>query len=79
MPGEKVLDRHELSVLRGFGRAKDWTTVSIFRSGGGQWMAYARQGLKRKGLLESHPNLRRVWRITPAGRHALSKEDDRHG
>lgn len=65
------LDRDEVSILRDMASIEGWRFVSIHRSGGGQWMREARQRLKRKGLLETHPDRRRVWRATPEGRALL--------
>lgn len=67
------LDREELSALRSLALVGGWTLAHIYRSGGGEGMRQARQRLKRRGLIESHPVRRRTWRVTEAGRIALQE------
>ena len=50
-----------------------WVYQSIDRSGCRKRLASARQQCRRKGFAESHPCIRRQWRITHAGRAALSQ------
>lgn len=50
-----------------------WAYQSIDRSGSRKWWIAARQQCRRKGLAESHPDLRRTWRITVEGLSALGR------
>lgn len=62
----------QAAELRRIASCRDWCRVPIDRSGGSKALAAARQQLARKGLLETHPERRFVWRATPAGREALA-------
>lgn len=52
----------------------EWCWTPIDRSGCSKEGSAARQWLAKRGLIEGHPTMRRVWRITEAGRRAIQGE-----
>ena len=65
------LQRKVLSIIA---RQTEWCRVPIDRSGRKKDYAPARQWLAKQGFIVRHPDLRRTWKATPAGRDALAKE-----
>lgn len=59
-------------ALQRIARHRDWCRISIDRSGTQKDQTPARQWLAKRGLIERHPELRRTWRATDAGRAALA-------
>ena len=64
---ERPLAYDERRVLRAFPLDRGWARVGIDRSGCSKADSQVRRRLAQRGLLESHPDLRRGGRPNQAG------------
>lgn len=69
----------ELKFIRRLDPEGGWRQFSIVRSGTAKRDQPVRQRLRRKGLVETHPDRtrRRMWRLTKAGQQALRLQTER--